>query len=101
MVTQRQTYRRRYVSGTGRFEITIHTYLRDGFVANGTVQLSGASIEGDLDWIGAGVKKLGCVNKGGLTLKVSEKGAVSLYGMGRFPVTLYKGSPHQTSKIVR
>jgi hypothetical protein len=29
-------------------------------------------------------------DKGGLTLKVSEKGAVSLYGMGRFPVTLYK-----------
>jgi hypothetical protein len=28
--------------------------------------------------------------KGGLTLKVGEKGAVSLYGMGRFPVTLYK-----------
>lgn len=28
--------------------------------------------------------------KGGITLKVSEKGAVSLYGMGRFPVTLYK-----------
>jgi hypothetical protein len=26
----------------------------------------------------------------GITLKVSEKGAVSLYGMGRFPVTLYK-----------
>jgi hypothetical protein len=24
-----------------------------------------------------------------LTLKVSQKGAVSLYGMGRFPVTLY------------
>ena len=29
-------------------------------------------------------------NAGGLSLKVSEKGAVSLYGMGRFPVTLYK-----------
>jgi hypothetical protein len=26
----------------------------------------------------------------GLSLKVSEKGAVSLYGIGRFPVTLYK-----------
>jgi hypothetical protein len=25
-----------------------------------------------------------------LTLKVSEKGAMSLYGMGRFPVTLYQ-----------
>lgn len=28
--------------------------------------------------------------RGTLSLKVSEKGAVSLYGMGRFPVTLYK-----------
>ena len=25
-----------------------------------------------------------------IRLKVSEKGAVSVYGMGRFPVTLYK-----------
>lgn len=25
-----------------------------------------------------------------LSLKVSEKGACSLYGLGRFPVTLYK-----------
>ena len=25
----------------------------------------------------------------GLTLKVSQKGAVSVYGLGRFPVTLY------------
>lgn len=25
-----------------------------------------------------------------LTLKVSEKGALSLYGMGKFPVTLYR-----------
>lgn len=24
------------------------------------------------------------------TLKVSEKGGVSLYGLGRFPITLYK-----------
>ena len=28
--------------------------------------------------------------RGGLTLKVSEKGALSVYGLGRFPVTLYK-----------
>ena len=26
----------------------------------------------------------------GMTFKVSEKGAVSVYGLGRFPVTLYK-----------
>ncbi len=26
-----------------------------------------------------------------ITLKVSEKGALSIYGLGRFPVTLYRG----------
>jgi hypothetical protein len=34
------------------------------------------------------VKKPGA--RGTLTMKVSEKGALSVYGMGRFPVTLYK-----------
>ena len=33
----------------------------------------------------------------GLAIKVSEKGAVSLYGIGRFPVTLYK---EQWAKIL-
>jgi hypothetical protein len=33
----------------------------------------------------------------GISLKVSQKGAVSLYGMGRFPVTLYK---EQWTKIL-
>jgi hypothetical protein len=32
-----------------------------------------------------------------VTLKVSEKGAVSLYGLGRFPVTLYSG---QWEKVI-
>ncbi len=27
---------------------------------------------------------------GAITLKVSEKGGVSVYGLGRFPVTLYQ-----------
>ncbi len=26
----------------------------------------------------------------GITMKVSQKGALSVYGLGRFPVTLYK-----------
>jgi hypothetical protein len=26
----------------------------------------------------------------GVSMKVSEKGALSIYGLGRFPVTLYK-----------
>ena len=32
-----------------------------------------------------------------LSLKVSPKGAVSVYGLGRFPVTLYSG---QMSKLL-
>jgi len=28
--------------------------------------------------------------RGTLSMKVSDKGALSIYGMGRFPVTLYK-----------
>jgi hypothetical protein len=35
----------------------------------------------------AALKKVG---SSAIRMKVSEKGAVSIYGMGRFPVTLYK-----------
>lgn len=34
-------------------------------------------------------KQAGVKQAGALSFKVSEKGAVSVYGMGRFPVTLY------------
>jgi hypothetical protein len=34
-------------------------------------------------------KQSGSRKKGELEFRVSEKGAVSVYGMGRFPVTLY------------
>ena len=33
----------------------------------------------------------------GISLKVSEKGGVSVYGLGRFPVTLYK---EQWTKLI-
>jgi hypothetical protein len=33
---------------------------------------------------------LKAASNGPLSLKVSEKGAVSVYGLGRFPVTLYR-----------
>ncbi|HVM97910.1 MAG TPA: hypothetical protein VMT89_16060 [Candidatus Acidoferrales bacterium] len=35
---------------------------------------------------------------GEITLRVSEKGAVSVYGLGRFPVTLYQ---EQWEKLLR
>jgi hypothetical protein len=34
---------------------------------------------------------------GAISMKVSEKGALSVYGLGRFPVTLYK---EQWSKLL-
>lgn len=37
------------------------------------------------------VGKLQTAGQRKLTMKVSDKGAASLYGLGRFPVTLYKG----------
>lgn len=36
------------------------------------------------------LKKAGGGRSKEMTFKVSAKGAVSVYGMGRFPVTLYK-----------
>jgi len=34
-------------------------------------------------------KQVGAKRAGNLEFKVSEKGAVSVYGLGRFPTTLY------------
>ena len=34
--------------------------------------------------------KASTIRRGSVSLKVSEKGGVSVYGLGRFPVTLYK-----------
>jgi hypothetical protein len=34
--------------------------------------------------------KQGSKRMGSVSMKVSEKGAVSVYGLGRFPVTLYQ-----------
>jgi hypothetical protein len=47
-------------------------------------------MKAELERLRAENAKLKNKDKAGLSLKVSEKGAVSVYGMGRFPVTLYK-----------
>ena len=52
--------------------------------------MSEAEMKAELERLRAENAQLKNKNTGGLSLKVSEKGAVSLYGMGRFPVTLYK-----------
>jgi hypothetical protein len=38
-------------------------------------------------------KQVGPKKQGSLEFKVGEKGGVSVYGLGRFPVTLYSEFP--------
>ena len=49
-----------------------------------------SEMHAELERLRAENAKLKSKEKSGISLKVSEKGAVSVYGMGRFPVTLYK-----------
>jgi hypothetical protein len=69
---------------------------RDGLAArlmentDWEIAMNEAEMQAELERLRAENAKLKTKGTGGLSLKVSEKGAVSLYGMGRFPVTLYK-----------
>ena len=47
-------------------------------------------LKAELERLRAENERLKRTGKAGLTLKISEKGALSVYGLGRFPVTLYK-----------
>jgi hypothetical protein len=59
-------------------------------VANGKTNAGKPSYEELLAQVTALQAKVAS-NQKALTLKVSAKGAVSLYGLGRFPITLYSG----------
>jgi hypothetical protein len=47
-----------------------------------------ADLQAQLDALKAENLKLKEARNAGISLKVSSKGAISLYGLGRFPVTL-------------
>ncbi len=47
-------------------------------------------LQTELERLRAENERLKQTGRGKLAMKVSEKGALSVYGMGRFPVTLYK-----------
>jgi hypothetical protein len=47
-------------------------------------------LQSELERLRAENESLKKAGRGKLAMKVSEKGALSVYGMGRFPVTLYK-----------
>jgi hypothetical protein len=47
-------------------------------------------MKAELDRLRAENESLKSRTSKGVSMKVSEKGGVSIYGLGRFPVTLYK-----------
>lgn len=51
---------------------------------------SDEELKNELERLRAENERLKTRGKRATSLKISEKGAVSLYGLGRFPVTLYK-----------
>lgn len=52
--------------------------------------MSDDDMKAELERLRAENERLKKSGRGKLAMKVSEKGALSVYGMGRFPVTLYK-----------
>jgi hypothetical protein len=53
-------------------------------------------LQAELEKLRAENERLKAVSKRAGSFKVSEKGAVSVYGLGRFPVTLY---PEQWDRL--
>ena len=56
-----------------------------------------ADLKAELERLRAENEKLKAANKRAGSLKISEKGGVSVYGLGRFPVTLY---PEQWERLL-
>ena len=54
------------------------------------IDLSDEDLKGELERLKAENERLKHQRTRGVSLRVSEKGGVSVYGLGRFPVTLYK-----------
>jgi hypothetical protein len=53
-------------------------------------RVSDDDMKAELERLRAENERLKKAGSSRLAMKVSEKGALSIYGMGRFPVTLYK-----------
>jgi hypothetical protein len=60
------------------------------FVLSLSLMASEEELKAEIERLRAENQSLKKPSRGQMSLKVSEKGGVSLYGLGRFPVTLYR-----------
>ena len=52
--------------------------------------MPGEDMQAELERLRAENEALKAKTKGSTSIRVSEKGGVSVYGLGRFPITFYK-----------
>jgi hypothetical protein len=74
-----------FIRNSGRYASSIERAREEGAMAD-----EGEDLKTELERLRAENEALKRSSSKGLSLRVSEKGAVSVYGLGRFPVTLYK-----------
>jgi hypothetical protein len=67
-----------------------HQVLVPEFGETGRATMAEEDLRSEIEKLKAENEALKRSSSKGLSLRVSEKGAVSVYGLGRFPVTLYK-----------
>ena len=81
--------------GMGRLGPAHDTKLNHGggsrrWESSEVYDMTDEDLKAEIEQLRAENERLKKPHERGLSMKVSPKGALSLYGMGRFPVTLYK-----------
>jgi hypothetical protein len=73
--------------------------LQDLSKTNGKAPAT-ADLMAQLEQLKAENQRLREARNSKLSMKVSDKGALSVYGLGRFPVTLYRGQWERLIEII-
>lgn len=68
----------------------VAVYSSGRITGRSLTNMSDVDLQAELERLRAENEALKQGRRGSVSIKVSEKGAVSVYGLGRFPVTLYQ-----------
>lgn len=70
-------------------QVEVVHFNKQGVQEERTETMYPPELMAELERLKAENAKLKATNKRGITLKVSEKGGLSVYGLQRFPITMY------------